>query len=412
MKEILASIGMFIGSLFGVPSEEPEKPVQELEQRGSIIAPKETWEAQEGFKQATEPQVKAGETEQTTTPPEEESTPEEPKYVTDGDTDYEVPKDAPWWAPIRGGETISENIEQGEDGYVSTIAGNGVREQNETSMASPRKLAIDSKGHIWYTDGNQKTAKLRVFDGKKNRTVVDLVDNKLIDKDGQFMVSGLGIIQDNVYISNEKDLYKEQGGHLVQVDFDIKHYMQNHNAEYIYRMRVYKDEIYLMLLGKSRLYQFAKYSPKTGEITQITEPRPYAAPYNFFVHEDNEIMIATELGYVVWEQLNPRRTEQIDFGDHQFKVLDVWVDNNRNLYMVTCEEQVKCHVYMDPPGNGFDDTQIIAGGRRGFVDGYMHEVEMDYPMDFVWDGSGYIFGDTGNNSIRKLWWSKAPSDES
>lgn len=395
MKEFMSSVLVSIGSLFGVALEEPQEHSQELENRSGMIAPKELWQAQETPTEAVQGTVKE-ETQNTTPPPQIEIKETDPHPVE---------------GVVRGSETISERKEEAESGTVSTIWGNGVQGQSETQMDHPRKLQIDSKGNIWFVDGSQKNAKLRMFDGEKTITVVDLVENRLTDKDGYFMAAGLGIINDNVYISSTDDLYKEHNGHLVQVDMDIRHYMDEKNAEYIYRMREYKEELYLMLMSKHKMFHFAKYNPDTGKITQVTEPKSYASPYNFFVHKENEIMIATKLGYVVWEQVNPRKTEYIDFGDHQFQVMDVWVDNDRNLYMVTCEEQVMCNIYMDPPGNGFDDTVIVAGGRRGFTDGFKNEVEMDYPMDFVWDGTGYIFGDTGNNSIRKLWWSEKPSDE-
>lgn len=394
MLEFITSIWLAVTSALGFHSEAPEKPVEKVEQSYKSNSSIEEKEAPEGSQKVDKKPLS-----------------EREQSSTQAEVPYQSPKDAPWVGKVQGSDIISEKKNTGKPGEVSTIFGNGTKGQNETQMDGPRKLQLDSKKNIWFIDGDQRNAKLRKYDGKQIHNVLDLVNNKTIDAKGYFMASGLAIIHDNVYISSVDELYKVENNTLQPVSGKIRSYMKENNMEYIYRMRAYKDDIYLMLMSKGNRFAFAKYNTKTQSISQVTEAKQYGSPYNFYVHKDNEIMIATELGYVVWEKLNPRQTEYIDFKDNQTKVADVWVDDKRNLYMVTWEEQVKAMVYMDKPGDGWNNTEVLAGNRRGFVDGYKNEVEMDNPIDFIWDGSGYIFADSGNNAIRKLWWNEPPSDK-
>ena len=387
MKEIISSLWITISSMLGVPSEHSEqsyKPQQE--------------QVQANTQESTETRTKESES-------SEKDIKEEKQIKTQGEVPYQSPKDAPWLKPVEGSDIISETAKKGKDGTVSTIVGNGTDE-----IEGPRKVQLDSKKNIWFVDGDHQNARLRKWDGKEVKTVIDLVHNKTTDGDGYFFTAGLAIIHDNVYISSTKELYMLENNTLQPVSRQIRQYLEEHNMENIYRVREYKDKVYMMLGGKGKKFMIISFDPVTKGIKQVTEPKPYASPYNFYVHNDNEIMIATELGYVVWEKLHPRQTQYIDFGDAQIKIADTWVDDNRNLYMVTWEEQTRSFIYKDEPGKGWDNMQVVAGGRRGFVDGFKEEVEMDQPIDFVWDGSGYIFADIGNNSIRKLWWKEKPSE--
>jgi hypothetical protein len=99
----------------------------------------------------------------------------------------------------------------------------------------------------------------------------------------------------------------------------------------------------------------------------------------------------------------------IDTGDRNDNIYDVWIGKDGAMYYSSMENQVYNYIYRNPKGNGLDDLELVAGGRRGFVDGVKDEVELDQATDFVWDGSGYLFGDIGNNSIRKLWMDVGPA---
>lgn len=328
--------------------------------------------------------------------------------TTDGQFQYTQPQDG--WTPVLGSSTISEKAQKGENGQVSTIWGNGSQGQTERNLDHPRNLQLDSKGNIYFIDGSQKTAKVRMFNGKKNSTVVDLVNNRVSDKDGYFFCSGLAIIHDNVYVSNTQDVYLVEKGRITQLDLKISDWMKQHAYNDIYRMKASGNYIYMMMSTKSYYYAFVRYNVQTRDIEEVLPERTYPAPYNFFIYGDNDIFIATQNGYVVWEQLEPRVTKTgIDTGDRNDNIYDVWIGQDGDMYYSVMENQVYNHIYRNPKGNGLDDLELVAGGRRGFVDGVKDEVELDQATDFVWDGTGYLFGDIGNNSIRKLWIDVPPS---
>lgn len=395
MKEIVASLWLGINSLLGINTEEEVKPkeVQVGHQEVSAAEKNDSPSQNESHMASEETQEKK----QTT---------------SDGKRNYNVPKDAPWWSPAQGTETISETTQNGQEGQVSTIWGNGSQGQTETTMDHPRDLQLDSKGNIYFVDGSQQEAKLRMFDGKKNKTVVDLVNNKVIRREGYFASAGMAIIHDIVYISSTYDVYKVVDGRVTQLTPKIKQYMENKRLQNIYRTEKHGDYLYFMFYGKSNQYHIARYNIKGGAVEEIIPTKPMPNPYNFYVHGDNEIYISTTTGYVIEEKLFPRETITAwETGDPQTEIADVWIGENDSMYYVQWEDQSKAVVYENPIGISADDVQVVAGARRGFTDGIKDEVEMDEPIDFVWDGSGYIFGDMGNHSIRKLWTKVGPMNK-
>lgn len=399
MKEIITSIWLSIGSLLGIEAEETEKPVIIQE------TPKEVVTVEEELHHSP-PTVAADSSNQATNNPVTET------IIDDENIEYTVPEEAPWLSPVEGFETISESVIEGQEGQVSTIWGNGTQAQNERNMDTPRDLGVDSKGNIYFIDGSQFTAKLRVFDGKQNKTVVDLVDNKISRREGYFASAGLAIIHDNVYISSTEDVFLAKDGRITQLTPKIKAYMDSKRLENIYRIEKYKDYLYIMFYTKGKQFHIARYNTNGGAIEQIIETKPMSDPYNFYVHGDNDIFIASKLGYVIWESLFPRNTTIAwQFGDPNSEVSDVWIGKDNSMYISAWIDQAQHIVYENPKGIDASELTPFIGSRRGFTDGFNDEVELDYPIDFVWDGTGYIFADMGNHSIRKVWTEIGPMYE-
>lgn len=329
--------------------------------------------------------------------------------TTDGKFEYNQPIEG--WNPVIGTDAISETTQKGKDDQVSTVWGNGSQGQNERSMDHPRDVQLDSKGNIYFIDGSQKTAKIRMFNGKKNVTVMDLVNNKVSDNDGYFFTSGLAIIHDNVYVSNEKDVFKIENGHMSQLDLKISEWMKENRYENIYRMKGHGNYLYMMVQNKSYYYAFIRYNVQTRGIEEVLPNNTYPTPYNFFIYGNNDIFVTTSNGYIVWEQLYPRQTKKgLDTGDRNDNVYDMWIGKDGSMYYSVMENQTYNKIYKNPKGHELDDLELVAGGRRGFVDGIKDEVEVDQATDFIWDGTGYIFADIDNNSIRKLWLNVGPAE--
>jgi hypothetical protein len=398
MKEILASLWLSIGSLLGIHEEKVEKPITAQE------SPK-----QEAVVNISPPTVAA---DSSTGVSESHKTSNKRHSTNADDVKYQAPEDAPWMTPVAGSDAISETAEKGQEGQVTTIWGNGTQGQTERSMDHPRALAVDSKHNIYFVDGSQSSAKLRVFDGKQNKTVVDLIENKITRRNGYFLSTGLVIIHDNVYISNNEDVFLVKDGRITQYTPRIKSYMDNKRLSDIFRMEKHGNYIYIMFMNKSREFNIARYdTTKDGAVEEIIPTKPMPSPYNFYVHGDNEIFIASNIGYVVWEILFPRETRVAwEFGDPKTTVSDIWIGKDDGLYMVAWENQVKAVVYDNPIGIDSDALKTVIGSRRGFVDGFNDEVEMDYPTDFIYDGTGFLFADMGNNCIRKYWTDNGPME--
>lgn len=395
MKEFFVSIWLGIGSLLGIEPEKVEKPIEAQE----IHYEKATVE------DILPPTVAPADKVETSYPPISQH---KDASKTESMT-YDVPKDAPWWSPVAGSETISESVQEGQEGQVSTIWGNGSQGQTERSMDHPRDLQLNSKGHVYFVDGSQYKAKLRMFNGRETSTVVDLVNNKISRRDGYFLSAGLAIIHDNVYISSTNDLFRVVDGRITQLTPKIKAYMKNKRLSDIYRIEPSGEYIYMMFMNKSRQYHIARYNPEGGAVEEILQTQPMPSPYNFYIHGDNEIFITTTNGYVIWEILFPRQTKIAwEAADSQTEITDVWIGSNDSMYFAQWEEQTRCIIYENPVGISAEEVISIAGSRRGFTDGIDDEVEMDYPIDFVWDGTGYLFADMGNNAIRKLWTKVGP----
>ena len=89
-------------------------------------------------------------------------------------------------------------------------------------------------------------------------------------------------------------------------------------------------------------------------------------------------------------------------------VLEILILEYMSMYYSVMEDKMYNYIYRNPQGSQLDNLQLVAGNRRGFVDGVRDEVEMDMAIDFIWDGSGYIFADMNNHTIRKLWMDVVP----
>jgi hypothetical protein len=399
MKEILASIWLSIGSLLGIHEEKVEKPTTVQEH------PK----PEQAVVQISPPTVAADSSTEATS----HKTSNKRQGTSIDNVEYQAPEDAPWMAPVQGSTTISETAQKGQEGQVTTIWGNGTQGQTERTMDHPRALGVDSKHNIYFVDGSQSSAKLRVFDGKQNKTVVDLIENKITRRNGYFISTGLVIIHDNVYISNNEDVFLVKDGRITSYTPKIKTYMENKRLSDIFRMEKHGNYMYLMFMDKSQQFNIARYdTTKGGVVEEIVPTKPMPSPYNFYVHGDNEIFIATTMGYVLWETLFPRETKVAwEFGDPKTYVSDIWIGKDDGLYMVAWENQVKAVLYDNPIGLDANELKPIIGSRRGFVDGFNDEVEMDYPTDFIYDGTGFIFADMGNNAIRKYWTENGPMNQ-
>lgn len=410
MKEFFASLWLGVGSLFGFTEEEP---VEFTERTASVqmSVPEVVAEAPEPVIEEPEPEEQLVAPEEPETPPEApESAEGEDGMVSDGQFDYETPEGADWWAPVQGHATISEVVTDGEEGQVSTLWGNGTQGQGEHTMDNPRDLQVDSEGNIYFIDGSQHDAKLRMFDGQKNTTIVDLVDNKVSRRDGYFATAGMAIIQDTVYVSSTEDLYRVEDGRIHQVTQKVRAYMENQRLQNLYRTETHGDYIYMMFFGKSRQFHIARYNPLTNEDIETMIPtKPMPSPYNFYVSSEG-IFIATTTGYVILERFFPRETIKVwEDGDHKTEIADVWLGEDNAIYFMQWEDQASHVLYRNPKGVDAGGVTPVIGARRGFVDGFYDEVEMDYPIDFVWDGSGYVFGDMGNHALRKYWTDVAPA---
>jgi hypothetical protein len=342
----------------------------------------------------------------------EEEEPKEERHTSDGKLTYDVPEDAPWWGVVAGSGTDSEKVTEGEEGQVSTLNGNGTQNQNEMALSLPGDIATDSKGNTYFIDGSEDEKKLRMYDGEKNSTIVDLMENKIIRRDGHFNSSGIVVIHDNVYISNEKDIYQVVDDRITQLTPKIRKYMEREKLATVYRIEKHKDFIYILFQNKSLQYHMAKLNVAEDKIETVFDTKPLPTPYSFYVHGDNEIFLATTNGYVIWEVLFPRETRiAFETGDPTTEIVDVWIGADDSMYFVAWEEQTRAILYEDPVGDNDSGAYPVMGSRRGFVDGFNDEVEMDHPMSFEWDGTGYVFADRGNHALRKYWTETGPMNK-
>lgn len=310
---------------------------------------------------------------------------------------------------FNNGKNKEEVKQEHEYGEVTTIIGNGPQDQGDYSLDHPRHVHTDSKGNIYFIDGSQKTAKLRMWDGQKNQTIVDFKKDKVTKREGMFFSTGLAIINDVVYVSSEEDVYKIVGGRATQLDSEIRRYMDN-KYEFIYRMEEYDDDLVLMLRNKSNEYAFVRYDLDSGDISELLPPRHYYSnPQNFYIDKDG-ILVACDSGNLYYVNFFPRRFKLVvDTNVGQIK--DAWFDKDDLVHFVMIRDKVHSQVWMLPEdAEELGDQIEIAGSRRGFQDGIADQVEMDIPTDFFWDGSGYLFVDGGNNAIRKLWIDNPPSN--
>ncbi|MGG2201412.1 hypothetical protein [Paenibacillus validus] len=305
----------------------------------------------------------------------------------------------------------SEVLSHGENGQVSTITGNGTQGQGTYTLDHPRFPGADSKGNVYFLDGSQKTMKLRKWDGTKNTTIVDMKKNTVTAREGEFFSTGLQVINDQVYFSSEEKVYKLIGDRVTELDPAIKTWMKDNHYVYIFRMEQYKNDLVLMLFRKgdytqAREYGFIKYNLNSKEIEEVMPAMQYPNPSNFFMQEKG-LSIASLTGAIYYDKFFPLQFKD-QLNTNQGGILDVWIDDSY-LYHVINKDQTSYEIHRIPIGEkGEGLGELVAGGYMGFTDGIADEVRMDYPTDFSWDGTGFLFADRDSNAIRKLWINSKP----
>lgn len=320
--------------------------------------------------------------------------------------------------PVTASAAIkAEVVKVGENQQVSTIIGNGTAGQGTYTVLKPQNIEYD-KGKVYFVDGERDKALLRVFDGKKNSTYVKLAGDEVAGKNSkQFVSTGLAVVDGEVFVSSHLKLYSVKNKTLSRDRYlthvsKIANYMDDHGYDYIYRMEEYDDSLYLMLSHKSGggypSYGFVAYNTKDKTLSEVLEVKQYpSSPTNFYVDEDG-ILIAFSSGVIQFEGFFPRRSiEVVDTNDGGF--YDVWTTQEGYLHYAQLRDRVE-NVIEKRHRSETDDLSLVAGSRRGYVDGFIDQVEMDGATDFVWDGTGYIFADMGNNAIRKLWLDTPPTN--
>jgi hypothetical protein len=301
----------------------------------------------------------------------------------------------------------SNVVKQGEYGEVSTIVGNGTAGQGTYTTDHPRFPASNSKGVVYFLDGDQKNTKLRAWDGKKNKTLVDMKTNKVTRREGEFYTSGLAVVKDKVYFSSKDKAYKLVGDRVTEMT-DIKKWMKDNEYHYIYRMEQEDDDLTFMFWRKNWTFGFARYDLQSGDMELLLDAGWYGNPTNFEVLPEG-VMIATEGGTVYYEKFFPRESSTI-VDTNEGIILDVWADSDKTIYYSLVKDKLKPVIRMisKDTSNRQNDVEVFAGSVQGYVDGVQDEAEMHWPTDFTWDGTGYIFSDRENNAIRKVWIDSKP----
>jgi hypothetical protein len=306
-------------------------------------------------------------------------------------------------------EPTAEVVTSGEENQVSTIFGTGTAAQTETSMYYPAYTQVADNGEIYFVDGDIKDQKIRKISGGKIITVVDLVNNKINDKGDFYAVGLLHMGKDLLMVADVYDMYYVDGDKIHRVPGDVPKYMEDHQLQHIWRMKKQGDKVYVMFLlkGHSDTYHTAEYDINTNTLTPIIDRADYNKPSNFYV-DGNNIYVAMQLGFIYREQLFPRQTTAYyNAEDSKVVVMDVWKTAGDKL-MFSVMDGVHAWVMKDI---GDRDFVNIGGATRGYQDGVLDEIKMDNPMDFTYDGTGYIFADPGNHVIRKLWTQEGPKED-
>lgn len=302
----------------------------------------------------------------------------------------------------------AEVITQGENGQFSTIIGTGTAGQGEYTVDHPRFPAADGKGNVYFLDGSQKTAKLRMFNGAKNVTIANLREDKVTGREGEFYSSGLQIVGGTVFFSSIENVYKLVGERITLLSENIRNWMKENQYEYIYRMEQFQGDLVLMLYSKSNEYGFMRYHMDSGEIEELLGKSFYANPTNFSIH-DKGIEVSSESGYIYYEKFYPRDgLYHLDTNVGQ--ILDAWVGEDDDLYYALFRDKTKMLIYRNQKGVDDGFGTLVTGSIRGYVDGVADQVQMDYATDFSWDGSGFLLSDRDNNVIRKLWLDVGPKN--
>lgn len=311
----------------------------------------------------------------------------------------------------------SEVVKHGENGQVSTIVGNGTASQGTYTVEGPRNIAVGSSGLVYFIDGTNAKAKLRVWDGKKNKTLVDLNGDTVAARGGNlFLSSGLAVVDGNIFVSSQKQVYivkknKTESRYLSKLT-SVREYMDTHGYDFIYRMEEYDGDLYLMAAYKGgngySTYGFIKYDPKTKEVEQVLENKVYPESANNFYVDGDGILISFQTGLIQYEGFYPRKSVEV-VRTNTGPILDAWTTSTGYLMYSENNDRLYWTIYTRHRSSSDDAEAYVGGDPRGFTDGLYDQVQLDGATDFVWDGSGYLFADKGNHAIRKLWVDTAPT---
>jgi hypothetical protein len=298
-------------------------------------------------------------------------------------------------------------VSSGEYSQVSTIVGTGTAGQGTYTTDHPR-FPVASGKRVYFLDGDTQNTKLRYWDGKRNTTLVDMSTNKVTRREADFFTSGLAVTNGVVYFASKDHAYKVIGDRVTEMTNVVK-WMKSHGYYYIYRMEKYQDDLVFMMWSKSSggTYGFAHYDLQSGTVSELLEPTFLGNPTNFEALPDG-ILVATEGGQIYYEKYFPRQS--MTFVDtNEGQILDAWIDEDKTLYYSIAKDKLKPVIRSVPNHtHRTNENDVVAGSVSGYVDGIGDEVEMHDPTNFSWDGSGYIFADKENNTIRKLWIDRKP----
>lgn len=304
-----------------------------------------------------------------------------------------------------------ERVQHGDNWQVSTIVGNGVDKQTDRSVWGPRFPSVDGAGNTYFLDGDQKNLKLRKYNGNRIETIVDMKKDKVMSRYKEWYSTGTAFINGNVYFSTNEDVFRVQGKQAFRLDTGIKEWMKNEDYHYIFRMEQHNNDLYFMMWSKSWNWGFAKYDMETQSMELLLWGLYYSDPTNFFVTDEEGFLVSTGSGEIYYEDQYGEYSDLLGsmmvLNTNDGKILDVWADDEKTIYfsMQTRRSDVLIRTITKEDS---EEVNNMVGSRLGYQDGSYDQVEMDYPTDFVWDGSGYIFADTYNHSIRKLWLDRKP----
>jgi len=307
---------------------------------------------------------------------------------------------------------------QGENNEVTTIIGNGTASQGTYTTEGPRNIEVDN-GLIYFIDGKNDNTWIRVFNGKENEHYAQLAGDPVAGKNSDlFIPTGLAVVDRKMFVSSHVRLYLVKEKELKDERYlthikTVSNYIDDNGYDYIFRMEEYNNKLYFMLSHKSGgtgypRYGFVSYDPAKDRVSEVLEIKEYpVSPNNFYVDGDG-ILLAFHSGVIQYEKFFPRQTIIVE-ETNRGSFLDAWTTEDGYLHYMILADRVE-NLIERRHRSEVTSPSLVAGSRRGYVDGIMDQVEMDGATDFIWDGSGYVFADISNHAIRKLWLDAPPTN--